>query len=71
MKTKETIYQTYTRTVCSICKNKNCNEELRAKIDGSLKCENFERCMKNKCKGCNKEKECFKEEKENESKSNK
>lgn len=39
----ETIYETYTRTVCSICKNKkNCNEELRKRIDNTLQCEKFE-----------------------------
>lgn len=40
---KETIYETYTRTVCSICKNKNkCNEELRKRIDNTIQCEEFE-----------------------------
>ena len=58
----ESIFETYKRTVCSICKNKDCDEELRIRLDGTLKCESFERCMKTKCKGCNKEKECFENE---------
>lgn len=43
MITKESIYQTYVRTVCSICKNKKqCQEELRLRIDNSIKCKNYE-----------------------------
>lgn len=49
MKTKETIYETYVRTVCSICKNKdNCQEELRKRIDNSIKCFNYETTFKRK-----------------------
>lgn len=37
--TKETIYETYTRTLCSNCKNRNTNLcEIRKRIDGTLKC---------------------------------
>lgn len=44
MKTKETIFQAYTRTVCSICKNKDkCQEELRRRTDGSVRCDSYER----------------------------
>lgn len=44
MKTKETIYETYVREICSNCKNKKqCQEELRIKIDGSIKCGCYER----------------------------
>lgn len=44
MITNENIYQTYVRTICSNCKNsKQCQEELRVKIDGSLKCDYYER----------------------------
>lgn len=47
----ETIYQTYTRTVCTNCKNKNnCSEELRIRIDNSIKCNRYE---KNKNKQVN------------------
>lgn len=46
---KETIYETYVRTVCSICKNKECcQEELRKRIDGSIKCRNYETTFKPK-----------------------
>lgn len=38
----ETIEQTYSRIVCSICANKNeCQEELYRKIDGTVKCNVF------------------------------
>lgn len=40
---EETIYETYSRTVCKICKNKEqCQEELRIKIDGTIKCDKYE-----------------------------
>ena len=42
--TNETIYETYSRTVCINCKNKEqCQEELRIKIDGNIKCDNYEK----------------------------
>ena len=42
MAKEETIFETYARTVCSICKNKEqCNEELHKRIDGSIKCDSF------------------------------
>lgn len=37
--TKETIYETYIRTICSNCKNRdNCKEELRKRLDNTVKC---------------------------------
>lgn len=39
----ETIFETFTRTVCANCKNKECKEELRRRIDGSIKCDEYER----------------------------
>lgn len=40
----ETIYETYVKKVCSICKNKKvCNEELKVKLDRSIKCERYEK----------------------------
>jgi len=39
MKTKETIYETYIRTLCSNCKNRNTDMcEIRKDINGTLKC---------------------------------
>lgn len=39
----ETIYETYVKKVCSTCKNKEaCNEELRRRIDGSIRCEGYD-----------------------------
>lgn len=44
----ENIYETYARTVCANCKNKKeCQEELRRRIDGSIKCDKYERENKN------------------------
>ena len=40
----ETIFETYARTVCANCKNrKECQEELRQRLDGSIKCDKYER----------------------------
>lgn len=42
MSKEETIFETYSREVCSICKNREqCQEELHKRIDGSIKCDNF------------------------------
>lgn len=42
--TKETIYETYTRQMCSNCKNRDkCQEELRKKIDNTIRCDKYER----------------------------
>lgn len=39
MKTKETIHETYIRTLCSNCKNRNKDLcEIRKDINGTLKC---------------------------------
>ena len=44
----ENIYETYARTVCVNCKNrKECQEELRRRIDGSIKCDKYGREIKN------------------------
>ena len=44
----ENIYETYVRTVCANCKNKKeCQEELRQRIDGTIKCDNYVRESKN------------------------
>lgn len=41
--TKETIYETYARTVCRNCKNRErCQEELIIKIDNTIKCDYYE-----------------------------
>ena len=40
----ETIYETYTRTVCSNCKNRNLNLcNIRKNIKGNLKCVYYEK----------------------------
>nr|DAZ47479.1 MAG TPA: hypothetical protein [Caudoviricetes sp.] len=59
----ENIYETYARTVCANCKNKKeCQEELRRRIDGSIKCDKYERGNKN---------EGYKEQKQTTAKRNK
>lgn len=43
MKTKETIYEKYTREKCKKCKNKErCQEELHKRIDGTIRCDHYE-----------------------------
>ena len=38
----KTIYETYVKEICSKCKNKeDCKEELRTKIDNTIKCEKY------------------------------
>ena len=40
---QEKIFETFTRKVCNNCKNKKvCQEELRIKIDNSIKCDKYE-----------------------------
>ena len=44
MKTKETVYQTYIRIICSNCKNKELQLcDIRRNIKGNLKCVYYER----------------------------
>lgn len=41
---QETVYQTYVKTVCKKCKHKGqCNEELRKRLDNTIKCDKYER----------------------------
>ena len=47
MKTKESIFEVFDREICSKCKkNKTCQEELRRRIDGTVKCYEYERIDK-------------------------
>lgn len=44
----ENIYETYARIICANCKNKKeCQEELRKRIDNTIKCNKYERKIKN------------------------
>ena len=39
-----TIYEKYSKEICSNCKNrKECKEELRQRLNGSIKCNNYEK----------------------------
>lgn len=62
-KKNETIYETYKRTLCTECNNKNNNKDL-CKItkttDNKAICFNYERCMKNKCNICKNKNKCEK-----------
>ena len=40
---KENIFKTFNNEVYKNCKSKECPEELRIKLDGSLKCDEYER----------------------------
>ena len=38
----KTIYETYVKEICNKCKNrKRCKEELRIKINTTIKCEKY------------------------------
>lgn len=42
------LFKTYTKKICSKCKNKgNCQEELRIRIDNSIKCHEYRKEQKN------------------------
>lgn len=42
--TNETIYKTYAKEICKNCKNKkDCQEELKRKLDNTIRCERYER----------------------------
>jgi len=58
-------YKRYKEEICPRCINKNNKIDLckvTRRIDNTVKCINFSKCMKNKCNTCEDEKECFKEE---------
>jgi hypothetical protein len=39
----ETIHETYTRILCSNCKNRyKCQEELRKRLDNTIRCDKYE-----------------------------
>ena len=40
MSTKN-IFKQFNKEICSNCDNKECQEELRIKIDGSIKCDKY------------------------------
>lgn len=42
------IFEIYVKEICTNCRNrKECQEELRKRIDGSIKCEHYERKSQN------------------------
>lgn len=44
----ENIYETYARIICANCDNrKECQEELRRRMDNTIKCDKYERESKN------------------------
>ena len=61
-------FKRYIEEICPECSNKNTNLcYITRAIDNTLKCNNYSRCITTKCKECDKEKECFKSEKSNNS----
>ena len=44
MKTKENIFDVFVREICSNCKKReSCQEELRRRLDNTVKCYEYER----------------------------
>ena len=61
------IYKYYVEKLCVDCTNKDNTDDLcniTRRIDNTVKCDNYERCLTNKCKTCSIYNKCFKEEKE-------
>ena len=72
MKFKTNSFERYKEEICSKCKNENIDLcKITRRVDNTVKCDNYERCLTNKCKTCSNNNKCFKEENKNESKSNK
>ncbi len=49
------VYEVYSKVICSDCDNKNNDKDLckiTRRIDNTVKCDNYARCMQNKCKTC-------------------
>ena len=56
------IFEIYTKAICIDCDNKNNDRDLckiTRRIDNTVKCYNYERCMQNKCKTCKESKKCW------------
>lgn len=61
------IFEYYVEKLCIDCSNKDNTEDLcriTRRIDNTVHCINYSRCMQRKCKDCRDENKCFKEEKE-------
>ena len=59
------LYEYYVKKLCINCANKDNDKDLckiTLRTNGSVKCDNYERCMTTKCKTCEDEKKCFKVE---------
>lgn len=63
LRSKNTLNR-FVEAICAECNNKHNTKDLcniTYTLNGTMKCVNYERCMTNKCKTCNKEEECFNE----------
>ena len=63
LRSKNTLNR-FIEVICSECNNKHNTKDLCTithTLDGTIKCVNYERCMKNKCKTCEEENNCFNE----------
>lgn len=66
LRSKKTSEEIYTEFICSECNNRKNEDDLckiTRRIDGTVKCDSYERCMKNKCNTCSRSIYCFKEKK--------
>lgn len=55
-------FEIYSKVICQECNNKNNDEDLckiTRRIDNTVKCYNYERCMQNKCNTCKENKKCW------------
>ena len=55
-------FERYAEILCPDCNNRHNDKDLckiTRKIDNTVKCDNYSRCMQNKCKTCTDNKKCF------------
>lgn len=55
-------FERYAEILCPECENRYNNKDLckiTRRIDNTVKCDNYERCMQNKCNTCKDNKKCW------------
>lgn len=56
------IFEIYAKVICPECNNRNNEKDLcriTRRIDNTVKCDNYARCMQNKCNSCKDNKKCW------------
>lgn len=56
------IFEYYVEKLCINCDNRENDRDLckiTRRLDNTVKCDNYARCMQNKCKTCKDNNKCF------------